>query len=497
MRQSPPMARGVVAAGHPETARAGADVLRAGGNAVDAAVAAVLASLAAEPLLTGLGAGGYMLVVLPGSEPRLLDFFVEAPGRGADPDAREELVPISVSFGDAIQVFNVGPASVGTYGIPAGLADAAARFGSLPLTELAAPAVALARGGIEVNAVQAYVIEILGEIATSTPECAALFAPEGRLLREGDTFRNPDLAAALELLGRDGAAPFYTGEVAAAVIDWLDDRGAMLTTADLAAYRVVDREPVRVAYRGRDVVTNPPPSAGGTLIAYALALLERSREPLTAARLVDVMAAAQNERTPEFLDGLDDPGFLDRFLASRLGSTTHVSVLDAAGGACSVTCSNGEGSGIVVPGTGLHLNNMLGEQDLNPLGFHRHPPGRRMPSMMSPTMVLGEAGPELVLGSGGSNRIRSAIIHAIVNVLDHGMDVAAAVRAPRLHFEDGVVYAEPGVDVDELGRGEAALARFRELNLFFGGVHAVARDPATGELSGGGDPRRGGSVAVG
>ena len=497
MRQSPPMARGVVAAGHPETARAGADVLRAGGNAVDAAVAAVLASLAAEPLLTGLGAGGYMLVVLPGSEPRLLDFFVEAPGRGADPDAREELVPISVSFGDAIQVFNVGPASVGTYGIPAGLADAAARFGSLPLTELAAPAVALARGGIEVNAVQAYVIEILGEIATSTPECAALFAPEGRLLREGDTFRNPDLAAALELLGRDGAAPFYTGEVAAAVIDWLDDRGAMLTTADLAAYRVVDREPVRVAYRGRDVVTNPPPSAGGTLIAYALALLERSREPLTAARLVDVMAAAQNERTPEFLDGLDDPGFLDRFLASRLGSTTHVSVLDAAGGACSVTCSNGEGSGIVVPGTGLHLNNMLGEQDLNPLGFHRHPPGRRMPSMMSPTMVLGEAGPELVLGSGGSNRIRSAIIHAIVNVLDHGMDVAAAVRAPRLHFEDGVVYAEPGVDVDELGRCEAALARFRELNLFFGGVHAVARDPATGELSGGGDPRRGGSVAVG
>jgi gamma-glutamyltranspeptidase/glutathione hydrolase len=496
VRQSPHIARGVVAAGHPETARAGADVLRAGGNAVDAAVAAVLASIVAEPLLTGLVAGGYMLVALPGAEPCLLDFFVEAPGRGADPEAREELVPISVSFGDAVQVFNVGPASVGTYGVPAGLADAAARFGSMSLAELAAPAAALARGGIEVNAVQAYVIEILGEIATSTPECAALFAPEGRLLREGDTFRNPDLAAALELLGRDGAAPFYAGEVAAAVIEWLDGKGAMLTAADLAAYRVVDRDPVRVAYRGRDVITNPPPSAGGTLIAYALALLERATEPLTPARLVDVMAAAQAERTPEFLDGLDDPGFLDRFLASRLGSTTHVSVLDAGGGACAVTCSNGEGSGIVVPGTGLHLNNMLGEQDLNPLGFHRHPPGRRMPSMMSPTIVLGGAGPELVLGSGGSNRIRSAVIQAIVNVLDHGMDVAAAVTAPRLHFEDGIVYAEPGVEVDELGRGETALARFRNLNLFFGGVHAVARDPATGELSGGGDPRRGGSVAI-
>ena len=135
-------ARGVVAAGHPETAKAGAEVLSAGGNAVDAAVASVLASLVAETLLTGLGAGGYMLLALPGTEARLLDFSVEAPGRGADPDAREELVPISVSFGDAVQVFNVGPASVGTYGTPAGLAYAADRFGSLPLAELAAPAVA-------------------------------------------------------------------------------------------------------------------------------------------------------------------------------------------------------------------------------------------------------------------------------------------------------------------------------------------------------------------
>ena len=221
-------------------------------------------------------------------------------------------------------MFNVGPASVGAYGMPAGLADAAARFGSLPLAELAAPAVVLAREGVQINAVQAYVIEILEEIAISTPECAALFAPAGRLLRDGDTFRNPDLADALELLGRDGAAPFYRGEVAASVIEWLAGRGAMLTAADLAAYRVIDRRPVRVAYRGRDVVTNPPPSAGGTLIAYALALLERSPERPGPARLVEVMAAAQAERTPEFLEGLDDEGFLERFLgcAPRLRRRT-------------------------------------------------------------------------------------------------------------------------------------------------------------------------------
>ncbi len=403
-----------------------------------------------------------------------------------------------MSFGDAVQVFNVGPASVRDvrYARP-GLADAAARCGSLPLAELAAP-----RGRARPRRSRGQRGAGLRDRDpgrdrdVDARNARALFAPDGRLLREGDTFRNPDLAEALELLGREGAAPFYTGEIAAAVIEWLDGRGAMLTGADLAAYRVVDREPVRVAYRGRDVVTNPPPSAGGTLIAYALALLERSPEPPTPARMVDVMAAVQAERTPEFLDGLDDEGFLERFLASRLGSTTHVSVLDAAGGACSVTCSNGEGSGIVVPGTGLHLNNMLGEQDLNPLGFHRHPPSRRMPSMMSPTMVLGESGPELVLGSGGSNRLRSAILQTVVNEVDRGMGVSAAVRAPRLHFEDGVVYTEPGVDLTDLEGAEYALSRFRDLNLFFGGVHAVARDPATGELSGGGDPRRGGSVAV-
>ncbi len=485
--------RGVIAAGHPQTAAAGAEVLRAGGNAVDAAVAAVLASFVCEPLLTGLAAGGYMLVALEG-ERTLLDFFVEAPGRGADPAARSELVPIDVSFGDAIQVFNVGPASVGAYGTPAGLAAANERFGRLPLADLAGPAAGLAREGVVVNATQAYVIEILGEIAMSTAEVAALYAPEGRLLAEGDVYRNPELAEALERLGREGPDPFYSGDIAAAVIEWLEDRGAMLTAADLAAYEAVARPPVCVSYRGREVLTNPPPSAGGTLIAYAMALLQRVNAAPGTAQLVAASEAAQGERTPEFLEGLAEEGFLERFLASRLGSTTHISVLDGEGNACGVTCSNGEGSGIVVPGTGLHLNNMLGEQDLNPLGFHRHPPGRRMPSMMCPTVVLRDGAPELVLGSGGSNRIRSAILQTIVNVVDHGLAVDDAVRAPRVHLEEGVVYAEPGVDTTELERGGHTIARFRDLNLFFGGVHAVARDVHTGELSGGGDPRRGGSV---
>jgi gamma-glutamyltranspeptidase / glutathione hydrolase len=283
----------------------------------------------------------------------------------------------------------------------------------------------------------------------------------------------------------------------------------LLTRADLAAYGVANRAPIGVRYRGRDVLTNPPPSAGGLLIARALALLDASDGPPSLEHIVEVMELTQRERTPDFLDGLADPAFVERFLdevaspqrpsepgpGGRLGSTTHIAVMDAEGWACSVTCSNGACSGIVVPGTGVHLNNMLGEQDLNPLGFHRFAPGRRMPSMMSPTIVLRDGTPELVVGSAGSNRIRSAILQTIIQCVDHGAQAADAVQAPRVHFEDGVVYVEPGIDVTVLERAGRTIGRFRERNLFFGGAQAVARD-AAGALSGGGDPRRGGAAVV-
>src|SRR3954452_9055816 len=206
------------------------------------------------------------------------------------------------------------------------------------------------------------------------------------------------------------------------------------------------------------------------------------------------MEAAQAERTPAFLEGLAEPGFLERFMASRLGSTTHVSVLDADGWACGVTTTNGEGSGVAVPGTGIHVNNMMGEQDLSPLGWFTHPPGRRLPSMMAPTVVLDEGRPELVLGSPGSNRIRSAILQVMVNAIDHGLEAQAAVDAPRVHFEDGLVYAEPGIDGASLEAAGRSLAWFRGPNLFFGGCQAVERHHETRAFIGGGDPRRGGAV---
>jgi gamma-glutamyltranspeptidase/glutathione hydrolase len=462
--------KGMVAAGHPLTAEAGARVLREGGNAVDAAIGAMLTSWVAEPLLTGPGAGGYMMVAGAGESQTLLDFFVAAPGEGAGHE-RGELTAIEVSFGDATQFFHVGAASVGAYGNPAGIEEAARRWGTVPLTELAAPAAAHARAGIRTNEVQAYIGGILEGIVGE------------RLLREGDVFQDDELAETIERLGAEGAAPFYTGDIAAAVVAELQPRGGVLTAADLTAYEPAAREPVPVSYRGRQILTNPPPNAGGTLLAMAMALLEEATEGVPdAMALACTMQVVQGQRTPDFV--------------AKLGSTTHISVVDGEGRACSVTCTNGEGSGVWIPGTGIHVNNIMGEEDLNPLGFHAFPPGRRMPSMMAPTVVLGDNGVELVLGSAGSNRIRSAILQTIVGVIDRGLSVRDAVEAPRLHFEDGVVFTEPGVDVAALEQGEWTVNPFRSQNVFFGGVQAVERDAATGRLTGAGDPRRGGAVVA-
>jgi gamma-glutamyltranspeptidase/glutathione hydrolase len=368
----------------------------------------------------------------------------------------------------------------------------------MPLAHLVKPAARMAREGVALNAQQAYIVEILGGIVTSTPEASALFAPGAKLLAAGDRLRQPELADALERLGDEGSAPFYGGDIGAAVAEWVTERGGLLSQTDLRAYEVVDRQPLRIRFRGRDVLINPPPSAGGILIARALAMLDAAGRPPTVDELVGVMESTQRARTPEFLADLDEPGFAQRFLSGpggKLGSTTHIAVLDREGWACSVTCSNGSASGVIVPGTGVHLNNMLGEQDLNPLGFHRYPPGRRLPSMMAPTIVLRDGVPEMAVGSAGSNRIRSAILQTIIRAIDDGMDAQSAVEAPRVHWEDEVVYAEPGIAVAELEASGRVVMPFRAPNLFFGGAQAAVRE-GPDHFSGGGDPRRGGAAVV-
>jgi gamma-glutamyltranspeptidase / glutathione hydrolase len=498
---------GVVAAGHPLTAKAGAEVLREGGNAVDAAVCAVLASFAVESPLTGFGAGGFMMVH-QGEETVLLDFFVAAPG--ADEIERgAELVPVPVHFdAETVQTFYVGPASCGVPGTAAGLERALQRFGTVPLTDLVGAGVRLARDGAPVNREQAYILDILTPIQERLEGTRELYAPAGRTLREGEVFRFPELAEALERFAAEGSEPFYRGDVATALSEHVVQHGGTLGPADLAGYEAIERRPIRAEFRGTEVLTNPPPSSGGILIAYCLGLLERLGEESGPEQLVAAMGAANDARGEAFAEALYgddlgksllDPGALDAKAGDLLGSTTHISVLDADGMCACVTCSNGSGSGVLVPGTGVILNNMLGEEDLNPLGFHAIAPGRRVPSMMAPTVVLRNGEIEVGLGSAGSNRIRSAILQTIVRAVEEGMGAEEAVQAPRLHFEAGVAQAEPGIDEAALARIEARgvpVLRRPAMNLFFGGVQAVARDPATGAYSGGGDPRRGGAVAT-
>ena len=499
---------GVVAAGHPVTAEAGARVLRDGGNAIDAAVAAVLTSFVTESPLTGPGAGGFMLVHTASGEDHLLDFFVAAPGRGLDDAEPAALRPIELRFSEeAVQTFNVGPSSVGAYGTTVGLAQALRRFGTTRLGDLTPFAAQVAREGHEVTPMEGAFIEILWPILTSTPEASAVYSPDGGRPGAGDTLRLPQLGDLLDRLGAEGPGFLYVGDVAERVCEWVLERGGLLTLDDLRSYQVVEREPARAQYRGREMLTNPPPSSGGILIAYSLGLLERLTGPADVKRVVEVMDEAQRARTDEFLAGLQTEGYLERFLAkealekaaSRLGSTTHVAVLDDQGGCASVTCSNGSSSGVMVPDTGMHLNNMLGEEDLNPGGFHRHAVGARIPSMMAPTVVLREGDAEIALGSAGSNRIRSAILQTILRVIDDGMPAEEAVAQPRVHWEGRAVEAEPGVDPGALAALEADgrnVIRFSERSLYFGGVQAVARDLETGEMTGGGDPRRGGAAVV-
>ena len=496
---------GIVAAGHDAAADAAARMLRQGGNAFDAVVAAGFASAVCEPGFTSLGGGGFLLARTADGADVLHDFFVDTPGRGRPDGAPAPVIDeVSVAFAAAVQSFHCGPGSVAVPGVLAGYLHVHDRLGRLPLADVVAPAAALATDGVAVSPSQGADLALLAPILARTAASRAIFFPSGALLQAGDTLRNPDLGAFLTALGRDPGATFYAGSLAERFVAQLGAGGGLLTTDDLAGYRVVERAPLRFTYRGRTVLTNPPPTFGGALLALALTrladagALPPAGSPELAVALVDVMAGVDADRATGHQDVLaalrgdlgDDP--TTRPVATR--GTTHVTVADAEGNVAAMTTSNGECSGDVIDGTGISCNNMLGEDDLHPDGFHAAPPGRRVASMMSPTFVLGDGDAvELALGSGGSKRIRSALLQVLTAVLDHGRDLADAVEAPRLHWDGDHVEVEPGFEAAVL---DALTARARtnvwpEASLYFGGVHAVAPGRA-----GAGDARRGGAVRV-
>jgi len=502
--------KSVVAAGHALTARAAAEILQDGGNAFDAALAGVFMSFVAEAVFASPGGGGFLMARQgERDDVALFDFFAETPRQRRQP-SEVEFFPIHADFGPAKQEFHIGLGSSATPGIVPGLFAIHEALCRLPMRRLVEPAVRAAREGFPLSAFQAYLFTVIAPILTASEGVARIFAPDGKPMQAGAIFRNEGLAETLEWLAEDGARLFLDGDVGQAIVAQSRDLGGHLTHDDLKRYCVERREPLYWRHRGATVALNPPPAASGALIAYGLSFLETLAEHGAALdafalkRAMEVTNAARathKEKLAERLAG----GVLAKEMRDAVRhptayrGTTHVSVIDADGNAASVSLSNGEGNGFIVGKFGFMLNNMLGEEDLASDGLDSWREGVRLSSMMAPTIVLQSDGTVTALGTGGSNRIRTAILQVAVNLLDHGMSLEDAVEAPRLHVErDGTISFEPGlpeaVQAEFLALQERAHA-WPERNLFFGGVHAARRRPKGG-VEGAGDPRRQGTALI-
>lgn len=511
------MTRGVIAAGDARTAQAGIEMFRLGGNAFDAAAAAVLASCVTESALTSVAGGGFLLAHTKENQNILFDFFCQTP-IFKRPRQDINFYPIEVNFGDAVQEFHIGLGAIAVPGNIGGIFHVQQKLGRLPFHIITEPAIHYAKNGIEVNEFQTYCWRILQPILMSTKAARQIYMPKGMLLEVGDKLFMPDFAETLSYLAKRGVKEFYQGDIGRQLIKDCQAEGGYLTLEDLINYRVIERRALTINYRGNTLLTNPPPSSGGILIAFALELLSQFDlnkigygTPLHLQILTAVMRLTDRARKEKYDANLYQNDVAKIFLATQIpeyvsqlnqyvnkwGSTTHLSVVDDEGNAASVTTSNGEGSGYIIPGTGIMVNNMLGEDDLNPHGFHQWQENVRISSMMSPTIVLKDNCPEIVLGSGGSKRIRTAILQVISNIIDFQMPVDMAVNSSRIHWEDNVLNLEPGWSEEAIANliyPDEKLLLWNQQNMFFGGVHTV-RENELGIILGTGDRRRNGAIA--
>ena len=458
--------KGAVAAGHPATAEAGAEILEAGGSAADASVAACLASCVAETVMTGLLGGGHAIYFDASSRRTAnLDCFVAMPGLGRE---RRELalVELEVPFGSELVHYAVGIGSCGVPGVAAGLDALWGEHGRLPWSRLVEPALRLAKDSVPMPAAHASCLAMLAPVMTMN-EGARIYSPGGSLLGEGDTLRQPGLVEALEALAVDGPRSAYEGTIGRALVELMEELGGLVTEEDLHSYEALWSEPVRVDFRGYEVRTR----AG------------LSDFPAALASLPELRGLAEPERTLALI------GTLLEKLPPQSG-TTNLAAIDDDGSACVLTTSLGLGSGDFLPGFDLHLNSMLGEADLLVAGLE---PGERMASMMAPSIALDADGVALAAGAAGGTRLRSALLQAVAGILDEGLEPQAAIDRPRLHPVASLVHLEPGFGAQTIGALETAGFEVREwpaTHHYFGGVSAVTRNGAAG------DPRRSGAARV-
>ena len=507
---------GAVAAGHSVTARAAARVLEEGGNAFDAVIAAMWAACVAEPVLASLGGGGFVMARPVGETPRLYDFFVETPLEKRSREDLEFESRLATFAGGVTQEFHGGYGSVATPGVVAGLFAVHDDLAKLPMAQLAEPAIEAARNGVKLDAFQRYVMGIVEPLLAFSTDSRKVFGKAGKtdpdnfeLLDAGVAHRQPDLAGSIAYLVESGAEGFYQGDLGTALVRECADHGGYLTAQDLADYRVLVRDPLLITGRKGRFVLNPPPASGGVLVGFGLKLArelalgafgsERHLEAISRIIHATGLARGDHGASPSILgDELCERyrSMIGERPLSQQG-TTHISVVDAKGNLAAATISNGSTSGRVVPGTGIMLNNMLGEADLSPEGFHNWPCGVRMTSMMTPSLYLGEDGASVALGSGGSNRIRSTMLQVLLNIDAFDMTLHGAISAPRMHVEDDLLSVEPGFDGALLdGLSLANQQRWDCEDMFFGGVHAAKVILGGDNLSAIGDGRRNGHQVV-
>jgi gamma-glutamyltranspeptidase / glutathione hydrolase len=436
-----------VAAGHPATARAGAEILEGGGSAADAAVAACLASCVAETVMTGFLGGGHAIYWDAGSgRARNLDCFCAVPSGAAG-----DLLELDVPFGEELVHYAVGPASCAVPGVPAGLDALWREYGRLPWIDVCAPALRLAREGVPMPPAHVACLQMLEPVMTMR-EGAGIYSPGGRLLEAGERLEQPGLVRALELVATEGARSAYEGTIAEALLGLMDERHGVVTRADLAAYEAVWVDPAELPYADTRFLTR----TGLAPVGPALRRLPVLRE------------LGEPERTLALLDAVDGE-------ATGWGAhTTNLVAVDGRSSVCVLTTSLGLGSGDWLPGLDLHLNSMLGEVDLIVAPLE---PRARMESMMSPSLAVAREGPVLAIGSAGGTRLRTALVTVAAAVLDEQLEPQAAVDRPRVHRAADVVNAEPGVDESALVELESrglAVRRWRARHHYFGGVSLVA-----------------------
>ena len=506
------MNKGIVAAGHPKTAEAAAVILKAGGNAFDAAIAAMHTACVVEPALASLGGGGFLMAVPNDSTPILFDFFVQTPSRRKNLDAIDSR-SFLCDFGSTQQEFIIGCGTSAVPGYVKGIFEIAKRYSSMPMKELVQPALQMLKEGIEVTEMQAHIFRILTPIylAETSREIFESTRSPGFTVETGETMFFPNYNDFLESLAIEGDDLFYRGEIAKAV-NCISQSGGVVTYEDMANYQVELRKPLEVDYGNYSVLLNPAPSNGGILIALGLSRLNRKKlgqfQPGSSQHLSEVLntiAACStlngedSSSTADFdtdLYELYKQNLLNHAQANR--GTTQISIIDRHRNAASVSVSNGEGCGTMIPGTSIMLNNMLGEHDVNPGGLTGWPPNSRLSSMMSPSIARASGNRLIAIGSGGSNRIPSAIQQVLVNLIDFRMSVEDAVRAPRVHFHQNEAFVEDIFESSELESVLQAfdtITRFNKRDVFFGGVHTAKH--ADSEVAGFGDDRRGGiSIAV-